>query len=52
MKQKDLSMKDYTEEFYTLTVWSRHRELSKEKVEKYINGLTFSIQDEIGMLFS
>ena len=32
LKQKDLSVKDYTEEFYKLTIRSGHRESSKEKV--------------------
>lgn len=43
-------MKDYTEEFYTLTIRSGHRELYKEKVARYINGLRFNIQDEVSML--
>ena len=43
-------MKDYIEELYKLTIWSGHRQLSKEKVAGYINGLRFNIQDEIGML--
>ena len=32
LKQKDMTMKDYIEEFYKLTIRSRHRELLKEKV--------------------
>ena len=32
LKQKDMTMKDYIEEFYKLTIQSGHRELSKEKV--------------------
>ena len=50
LKQKDMTMKDYTEEFYKLTIRSGHREQSKEKVVWYINGLSFNIQDEVGML--
>ena len=45
-----MNMKDYTEEFYKLTIWSRYRGLSKEKEAQYINGLRFNIQDEVGML--
>ena len=45
-----MTMKDYIEEFYKLTIQSGHRELSKEKVAQYINGLRFNIQDEVGML--
>ena len=43
-------MKDYTEEFYKLTTIFGHRELSKEKVARYANGLRFNIQDEVGIL--
>ena len=43
-------MKDYTKEFYKMTIQFGHREFSKEKVARYINGLRFNIQDEIGML--
>ena len=45
-----MTVKDYTKEFYKLTIRSGHRELSKEKVARYINGLRFNIQDEVGML--
>ena len=50
LKQKDMIVKDYTKEFYKLTIQSRHREFAKEKVVWYINGLRFNIQDEVGML--
>ena len=50
LKQKDMTVKYYTEEFYRMTIRSGHRELSKEKVARYINGLRFNIQDEVGML--
>ena len=50
LKQKDVFMKDYTEEFYELTIRFRHRELSKEKVAWYVNGLRFNIHDEVCML--
>ena len=33
-----------------MTIRYGHRELSKEKVAWYINGLRFNIQDEVGML--
>ena len=45
-----MTMKDYAEEFYKLTIRSRHKELSKEKVARYINGLIFNIHDEVVML--
>lgn len=50
LKQKDMFVKDYTEEFYKLTIQSDHRELLKEKVAWYINGFRFNIQDEVGTL--
>ena len=50
LKQKDITIKDFTKEFYKLTIWSGHRELSKKKVARYINGLRFNIHDEVGML--
>ena len=50
LKQKDMTVKYCIEEFYKLTIQSRYRELSKEKVARYINGLRFNIQDEVGML--
>ena len=45
-----MTIKHYTEVSYKLTIWSRNRELSKEKVVWYINGLRFNIQDEVSML--
>ena len=45
-----MSMKDYTKEFYKLTIRSGFKELSKDKLARYVNGLRFNIQDEVGML--
>ena len=42
-KNNDMTMKDYTKEFYKLTIWFGHRESSNEKVARYINGLSFNI---------
>ena len=50
LKQKDMCLKDYIKEFYKFTIRSGHRELSKEKVARYSNGLRFNIHDEVGML--
>ena len=50
LKQKDLFVKDYIKELYKLNIQFGHKEISKEKVARYINGLRFNIQDEIGML--
>jgi len=43
-------MKDYTKEFYRLNNRTRQREKYDEKVFKYINGLSYEIQDEIIMM--
>ena len=45
-----MSVKDYIEEFYKLTIKSSHRELSKEKIAQYVNGLRLNIQDEVGIM--
>ena len=45
-----MTVKDYTEEFYMLTIRSGHKELSKKKVVWYIDGLRFNIKDDVGML--
>lgn len=43
-------MKEYTEEFYKMMIRSKHQEMDREKVDRYINGLGFNIQDEMSML--
>lgn len=50
LKQKDMFVKDYIEKSYKLYIRFGHRELSKEKVARYINGSRFNIHDETGML--
>ena len=44
MKQKDMSVKDYIEEFYRLDIRSIHVDDEIEKVVRYPNGLRFWIQ--------
>ena len=43
LEKKDMTMKDYTKEFYKLTIRSGHRDLSKENLAKCISGLRFNI---------
>ena len=31
LKKKDILVKEYTKELYKLTIWSRHREIPKER---------------------
>lgn len=50
LKQRNMTVKEYTEEFYEVVIRSRHREMDKEKVVRYINGLSFNIQDGMSML--
>ena len=45
-----MTIREYTEEFYKLTIRFGHRELSKEKVPWYINGLRFNFWDKVGMI--
>jgi hypothetical protein len=45
-----MSVKEYTEEFYKLNIRGFHIEENPEKVARYINGLRYEIQDEIGIL--
>jgi hypothetical protein len=50
LRQKGLSVKEYTEEFYKLNIRAGHRENDEEKVARYINGLRYEIQDDISMM--
>jgi hypothetical protein len=49
LRQRGLSVKEYTEEFYKFNIRVRQRERDEEKVSRYINGLRYDIQDEISM---
>ena len=37
LKQKDMTMKEYTKEFYRLDIRSRHVDDDVEKISRYIN---------------
>jgi hypothetical protein len=45
-----MMVKEYTEEFYRLNIRSGHWESDDEKVERYLNGLRYDIQDELRMV--
>jgi hypothetical protein len=49
LRQRGLTMKEYTEEFYKLNIRDGQRERDEEKVDRYINSLRYDIQDEISM---
>jgi hypothetical protein len=43
LRQKGMTVKEYTEEFYRLNIRTGQREKDEEKVSKYINGLRYEI---------
>jgi hypothetical protein len=47
LRQKLMSVKEYTEEFYKLNIRAGHRESDDEKVSRYMNDLRYDIQDEM-----
>jgi hypothetical protein len=42
--------KEYTKQFYRMNIRTGQREKDDEKVSRYINGLSYEIQDEINMM--
>ena len=50
MRQKLMSVKEYTEEFYKINIRVGHHESNDEKVARYMNGLRYKIQDEMSMM--
>jgi hypothetical protein len=50
LRQKLMTVKEYTKEFYRLNIRAGHRENDDEKVVRYLNGLRYDIQDELIML--
>jgi hypothetical protein len=50
LRQKLMTVKEYTEEFYRLNIRAGHRESDDEKVARYLNGLRYDIQDELSMV--
>jgi hypothetical protein len=50
LRQKLMTVKEYTEEFYRLNIRAGHRESDDEKVSRYLNGLRYDIQDELSMV--
>jgi hypothetical protein len=49
-RQKGMTMKEYTKEFYRLNIRAGQKERDEEKVSRYINGPRYEIQDEINMM--
>jgi hypothetical protein len=50
LRQKLMTVKEYTEEFYKLNIRAGHRESDDEKVARYMNGLRYDIQDEMSLV--
>jgi hypothetical protein len=50
LRQKLMTVKEYTEEFYQLNIMAGHQESDDEKVARYMNGLRYDIQDEMSMV--
>jgi hypothetical protein len=50
LRQKLMTVKEYTEEFYRLNIRAGHRESDDEKVSRYMTGLRYDIQDKMSMV--
>jgi hypothetical protein len=50
LRQKLMTVREYTEEFYRLNIRAAHRESNDEKVARYLNGLRYEIQDELNLV--
>lgn len=45
-----MSFQEYNEEFYKMTIRYGHRDIFREKVARYINGMILNIQDKLCIL--
>jgi hypothetical protein len=50
LRQKGMTVKEYTEEFYRLNIRDGHHESDHEKVSRYMNGIRYEIQYEMSMV--
>jgi hypothetical protein len=50
LRQKLMTVKEYTEEFYKLNIRAGHHESDDEKVSRYMNGLRYNIQEDMSMM--
>jgi hypothetical protein len=50
LRQKGMTVKEYTEEFYRLNIRIGQRERDEEKIARYVNGLRYEVQDEMSMM--
>ena len=49
LRQKELTVKEFIEEFYRLSIRSGQTDEGEEEVTRYVNGLKYSIQDELSL---
>ena len=52
LKQKWMTVREYTEEFYQVNLRAGYTEDTPEKTTRYVNGLRLEILDEISILSS
>ena len=50
LKQRTMTVKEYTKEFYKINLRARYIEDTVEKVARYLNGLGYDIQDELSLV--
>jgi hypothetical protein len=50
LRQKLMSVKEYTKEFYKINIKVGHQESDDENVSRYMNGLRYDIQNEMSMM--
>lgn len=50
LRQRALTVKEYTEEFYKVSIRAGEAQNTDERVARYMNGLRMDIQDEISLL--
>ena len=50
LRQRSMTVKEYTEEFYKVSIRAGQIQDTYEKVVRYVNGLRMDIQDEISVM--
>ena len=50
LRHNTMTVKEYTAEFFRLSIRARHTQGGLERVDRYINGLRYDIHDEISRL--
>ena len=50
LRQRSLTVKEYTEEFYKVSIRAGEAQDTNEKVARYVNGLRMDIKEEIIIL--